>query len=132
MNYLVDTDIASYYLRGLHSLLAVFQKKGVSEIRLSVVTVAELKVLAYKNPRSKVNLRTIQELAATFGTLDCDEKTWDTYAKLKAAALKRGRKRGDLDFLQASIAKRRGLTVVTNNESHYKDLVRVENWVTSR
>jgi hypothetical protein len=36
MKYLIDTDIASYYLRGQHNLFDIFQEKVPSLIRLSV------------------------------------------------------------------------------------------------
>ena len=55
MKYLVDTDIASYFLRGKYNLLNIFIQKGISDIRISAVSVAELEVLVHKNPASKIN-----------------------------------------------------------------------------
>ncbi|MBU1209018.1 MAG: hypothetical protein KKH04_19195 [Proteobacteria bacterium] len=55
MKYLIDTDIASYYLRGKHNLVEIFKNKGPSDLRLSIITVAQMQVLAYKNPHSKIN-----------------------------------------------------------------------------
>lgn len=49
----------------------------------------------------------------------------------KARLLKAGRPTGDFDILQASIAVTRDLTLVTNNDDHYRAIgVRLENWVT--
>ena len=128
MKYLLDTDIASYYLRGKHSLDNVFDEKDPAEIVLSAVTVAEMKVLAYKNPQSKVNLFTINSLAQLTGVLNIDQETWTIFAQTKAETLQRGKPRGDLDILQAAVAKQHDLVVVTHNVRHYEGIVDYEDW----
>jgi len=129
MKYLIDTDIASYYLRGKFDLSNIFQKKGFQNIRLSRITVAELKVLAHRNPVSKINLSAICSLSQNLGILEIDIKTWETFSILKADTLNRGMVKGDFDILIASIAKRYGMIVITNNPTHYSDIIVVENWV---
>ncbi len=128
MKYLIDTDIASYYLRGKYSLDRIFAEKGPSELVLSVVTVGELRVLAYKNPQSKLNLSTINTFALRIGVLNLDEDTWDIFSRTKAAILQQGEARGDFDLLQAAIAKRHALTVVTHNTKHYDGIADFEDW----
>src|SRR3990172_2721120 len=132
MKYLVDTDIASYFLRGKYNLLNIFIQKGISDIRISAVSVAELEVLVHKNPASKINFSSIAILSQKLGILNVDNKTWKLFSKLKADTLKSGTQRGDFDLLIASIALQYSLIFVTNNVSHYKDLVAVENWIVMR
>ena len=129
MKYLINTDIASYYLRGRYNLIDVFEKKGVDNIRLSRTTVAELEVLAYKNPQTRINLPAIHSFSISIGILEVDRQTWRIFSTVKADILKRGLNRGDLDILNASLAKQYNLIIVTNNISHYQDLVAVENWI---
>lgn len=129
MKYLIDTDISSYFLRGKYNLLNIFIQKGISEIRIPVVSVAELEVLSHKNPASKINFSSIAVLSQKLGILNVDNKTWKLFSKLKADTLKSGARRGDFDLLIASIALQYSLILVTNNVSHYKDLVAVENWI---
>lgn len=129
MKYLIDTDILSYYLRGKYNLLGVFANKGFQNIRTSRVTIAELEVLAYKNPESKVNLSSIQLLSKAIGILEVDQSTWRIFSITKAEISKRGITRGDMDILIASTAKQYEIILVTNNISHYNDLVAVENWL---
>ncbi|OHC07838.1 MAG: hypothetical protein A2545_00445 [Planctomycetes bacterium RIFOXYD2_FULL_41_16] len=129
MKYLVDTDIASYFLRGKYNLLNIFIQKGISDIKISAVSVAELEVLVHKNPASKINFSSIAILSQKLGILNVDNKTWKLFSKLKADTLKSGTQRGDFDLLIASIALQYSLILVTNNVSHYKDLVAVENWI---
>jgi tRNA(fMet)-specific endonuclease VapC len=128
MKYLIDTDIASYYLRGKYNLDKIFKRKGLTELKLSVITVAQMEVLAYKNPQSKINLTTIGNLANWLGVLDPDRNTWGIFAKTTAEVEKSGRPKGDLDILQASIAKQHGLIVITHNTEHYKGVVECEDW----
>jgi tRNA(fMet)-specific endonuclease VapC len=128
MKYLIDTDIASYYLRGKHNLLEAFDKKGPSSLRLSIVTVAQMEVLAYKNPQSKVNLSNIGSLAQALGVLDVDRETWRIFSVTKAQAERIGKLKGDLDILQASVAKQHGLIIISHNTEHYKGIVACEDW----
>jgi len=129
MKYLVDTDIASYYLRGLHSLDRVFREKGHHNLTLSIVTVAQMRVLAHRNPLSKVNLTSVNDLVRRFGVLEINQETWETFSKIKAETMQRGETRGDLDILQASIAKRHNLIVVTHNVRHFEGIAVWEDWV---
>ena len=128
MKYLIDTDIASYYLRGKYNLDKIFKRKGLTDLKLSVITVAQMEVLAHKNPQSKINLTTINSLANWLGVLDLDRNTWGIFAKTTAEVEKSGRPKGDLDILQAAIAKQHGLIVITHNTEHYEDVVEFEDW----
>jgi tRNA(fMet)-specific endonuclease VapC len=129
MIYLLDTDISSYYLRGRYNLNVIFEQKGVDNLRLSIVTVAEMKVLAHKNPQSAINIHSINTFSQSLGILHVDQNTWEIYSMMKAEIQRRGRIRGDLDILNASIAKQHNLIMVTNNVSHYQDVIQVENWI---
>lgn len=130
MKYLLDTDVASYYLRGKYDLVTVFEKKGIHNIRISRVTVAELEVLAHRNPQSKINLSTVYTLSESLGILEVDKETWNIFAKVKADTLNRVKPKGDLDILIASMSLQYKMMIVTNNVSHYEDIAKVENWIT--
>src|SRR3989339_823835 len=101
MKYLIDTDIASYYLRGKYDLDKIFEEKQTVFSTLSIITVAELEVLAHKNPQSKINLLTINQLADLLGIISLDHETWHIFSATKAKALSIGKPKGDFDFLQA-------------------------------
>jgi len=131
MKYLIDTDVASYFLRGKFNLDEKFEQEKYENLALSIVTVAELKVLAYKNPNSVINLYSINSLSQFLTLLEPDEETWEIFSMVKSETLTKGRKRGDFDILNAAIAKRNKLVIVTNNISHYEDLVGVKNWITT-
>ncbi len=129
MKYLIDTDIASYYLRGKYNLSDIFGRKCFQNIRLSRITVAELEVLAYRNPQSKINLSSVQSFSQNLGILEVDKETWRIFSMTKAETLNRGMKKGDFDILIASIANQYKMILVTNNIPHFNGLSKVENWV---
>jgi tRNA(fMet)-specific endonuclease VapC len=129
MKYLIDTDIASYYLRGRYNLFDIFEEKGIQNIKLSRITVAELEVLAHRSLQSKINFSAIHSFSQKLGVLEVGKETWQIFSMMKAETLNRGRKKGDLDILIASIAKQYEMILITNNTSHYEDLIKVENWI---
>ncbi|MCK5506342.1 MAG: type II toxin-antitoxin system VapC family toxin [Thermodesulfovibrionia bacterium] len=131
MKYLIDTDISSYFLRGKFNLFNVFEEKGLQNISLSRISIAELEVLAHRTPQSKINLSTIVSFSENLGVTEVDNETWKLFSILKADLLNKGSKRGDFDILNASIARQHNMIVVTNNVSHYEDIVSVENWASS-
>jgi len=131
MKYLIDTDIASYYLRGKYNLNKVFEEKLIVNLTLSIITVAELEVLAHKNPQSKINLLTITQLADLLGIINLNHETWQIFSATKAKTLSIGKPKGDFDLLQASIAKQNNLILVTHNLDHYKDIIDCEDWTTT-
>jgi tRNA(fMet)-specific endonuclease VapC len=128
MRYLLDTDIASYYLRGKFNLLEIFKNKGIDNIRISRVSVAELEVLAFKNPSSVINFSSIKFFSIMLGIIEIDEKIWQTFSYLKSKTSISGKTKGDMDILIASTARQHNLVLVTRNTRHYKDLVQVEDW----
>jgi tRNA(fMet)-specific endonuclease VapC len=128
--YLLDTDICSYFLRGRYELQEKFEQVGRAALHVSRITIAELLVLAYKNPGGRINQERIEELARTLVFAELDDAAWTMFCLTKAHLQRSGRPVGDFDILQASIAMVRDLTLVTNNVGHYVAMdVRVENWV---
>ena len=131
MKYLLDTDISSYYLRGRFNLIETFEQKGLQNIRVSRITIAELEVLALRNPESKINLSSITSMSSALGIMEVDRGTWKQFSLLKADILNRGVARGDFDIMNAAIANQHGMIIVTNNVAHYEDIASVENWIES-
>ena len=137
MRYLLDTDIASDYLRGKYNLPDKFIEKGIDTIRLSSVTLAEMRVVAHRNPASKLNFQSIREMARKYGVISPDEDTWAAYSKIKAdfhdwierTKAKGVKEPGDLDILIVAIAKQYNLVVVTANRKHFENITdKFENW----
>ena len=87
-------------------------------------------MLAHKNPRSRVNQESIETLGRTLVLLELDEPAWSMFSVTKARLELAGHPIMNFDILLASVAMTRDLTLVTNNEAHYRPIgVRMENWV---
>ena len=136
MAYLLDTDIASYFLRGLHGLRARVREVGEDQIHLSDVTQAELLVLAWRATSSRVTHGSVAGLARACAVRPVGRAAWDLFPELKARLLSRGRPpgpQGNFDVLQACVALADGLTLVTHNLRHYTPIteitsLHVEDW----
>jgi len=131
MKYLLDTDIASYFLRGKHDLESKFRLAGRTNLRLSIITVAQMLVLAHKGGSGAINFQRITKLADELGVVDVDRTTWESYAEIQARAEKKGEVRGELDTLQAALARQHNMIVVTHNKRHFQGLVDLTDWVDS-
>lgn len=135
--YLLDTDHASYFLRGRHEFRERFRQVGYGALRLSRVTVAELRVLTHMRPSSRISAEAIAHLAGALGVLEPSPTTWDRFAEIKARVLATGGppgRGGDLDILQASVAIEHGVALLTHNRQHFEPLtrwsnLRIEDWV---
>jgi tRNA(fMet)-specific endonuclease VapC len=131
-NYLLDTDIASYLLRGGHTPLhQKYRSVAPESIFISVVTHAELlyglKPLPFSHPRRREVHRFIEFMQV----LPWDSLAAEAYADVRFSLVRSGRTIGELDMMIAGHALSRGYTLVSNNTRHYARLVppmKLENW----
>ncbi|MBK6620800.1 MAG: type II toxin-antitoxin system VapC family toxin [Saprospirales bacterium] len=129
MNYLLDTDICVFFLRGKHNLHNKIEKAGKENCFISEITLAELKfgVETSENPeKHRVMIKDFErefQILPIFSALDI-------YAAEKARLKKAGKLIDDFDLLIGSTSIANGLILVTNNEAHLGRLqnVRIENW----
>ena len=57
--YVLDTDTAIYWLNGEEKVREQVEKVGPSNLRITVITLAELKYGAYNSLKTEANLRNI-------------------------------------------------------------------------
>jgi tRNA(fMet)-specific endonuclease VapC len=131
MRYLLDTNICIYIIKRqppqvLRRLEALAQGSAV----MSVVTYAELRAgLEMQTANRAQDEGVLDLLTQRIPVLPFGEPDAKSYGLLRAAV--RDRRRDALDQLIAAHALSIGLTLVTNNESDFKDYsgLKVENWV---
>ncbi len=128
MKFLIDTDIASCYLRRQFSLFDKFQNAGFDNLCLSIVTLAEMRVMPYRKPSGKLNFQVIDDFAAQLGVLWPDARTWELFSEMKAKSIDLRNNAGDLDIIQAAFARQHNLIVVTRNLQHFIGLAPTEDW----
>lgn len=131
MQYMLDTNICIYLLKrrpaeGLARLEGMRQGDAV----MSVVTYAELRAGLESQTANRMHDEQILGLlVGRIPVLPFGEAAATHYGVLRAAV--RERNRNALDRLIAAHARSIAATVVTNNETDFKDYpgLMVENWV---
>lgn len=121
--YLLDTNIGIFYLKGQFNLNTKIERVGVENGFVSEITIAELKFGAEnseyieKNRTVMANFLSVFQVIPIFGSLD-------VYAKEKARLKKMAGLIDDFDLLIGATAIANELVMVTNNLKH---LARMEN-----
>ncbi len=134
MRYMLDTNICIYIIKRhppqvLHRLEALTQGSAV----MSVVTYAELRAgLEIQTANRAQDERALALLINRIPVLPFTETNAESFGVLRAAV--RHRRRDTMDQLIAAHAVSIGVTLVTNNETDFKDYpgLKVENWTLSR
>ena len=128
MKYLIDTDTASYFIRGQEPLRSKLLSKS-SEWGISAVTYFELAKYQFSTP----NLET-EEAIALF-LMDVLVVPFDSADALEAGRLgvvlkNAGTPIGEPDTLIAGHALSLGATLISNNTKHFSRVpeLQLENW----
>lgn len=130
MSFLLDTDVASAYLRGGRVVSSrVLQHTG--RLVLSTVSLGELKVWLYRIKTAERYRGALQELLDDCATLPVDDAVADRFGRLSAHLLDAGRPVPTPDLLIAATAMVHDLTLVTGNTRHFAGIpdLRIENWL---
>ncbi len=127
--YLLDTNICVYYIKGLHNLKSKFQEVGPENCFISEITLAELKFGVAKSQAKKKNQKALQNFLSGIQILPIFPAL-DTYAEEKARLQKSGKIIDDFDLLIGATAVSFDLTMVTNNMRHFNRItdIKLEDW----
>ncbi|MEH6305554.1 type II toxin-antitoxin system VapC family toxin [Olivibacter sp. CPCC 100613] len=130
MQYLLDTSICVFYLRGKLDLARIIREKGRENFFISEVTVAELRYGAENSSNPKKSHKAVDgfinglSIVPIFGAIN-------RYAKEKVRLRKLGTPHhDDFDLLIGVTAIEYGLILVTDNTKHFNKLedIQLENW----
>jgi tRNA(fMet)-specific endonuclease VapC len=127
--YMLDADTVSYALRGQGRVGETLLVHRPSDLFISSVTLAELEfgVEAKRSPKLR---RAVRAFVSDVQVAPFDESAAQRFGAVAASLARRGRPIGAFDTLVAAHALSLGLTVVTNNTKHFKQVtgLKVENW----
>lgn len=128
--YMLDTDTVSFALRGQGGVAARLLEHRPSQLCISSITLAELRVGA-ETRRSRRLHRLIGTFVASVEPLAFDPRAAQHFGTIAAALARRGAPIGTFDTLIAAHALSLGLIFVTNNTTHFARVVglRTENWI---
>lgn len=126
--YLLDTNIVSYYLKGIDSL----KDKVASNIDLlsiSIISYYEI-VSGLQSIDAKRRIAEFEKFCELIDIINLDKASISASCKIYAALKKSGRLIDDIDILIAGVALSNNLVMVTNNTEHFERIegLKIENW----
>lgn len=129
--YLIDTNIAIFYMKGKFDLETKFDKVTVDNCFISEMTLAELKFGVEKSEKPEKNRKALENFLSGVQILPIFHSL-DLYAKEKARLQKAGTPVDDFDLLIGVTSVTHKLTMVTNNINHFKRIsgIKLEDWTT--
>ncbi|MCM2285543.1 MAG: type II toxin-antitoxin system VapC family toxin [Desulfobacula sp.] len=131
IQYMLDTDICSYIIR--EKPLKVFERfeaLDMDQLCISVVTYAELIYGVEHSSSKKMNRSIVEDFVNHLQVIEWDISAAEQYGKIRAFLQAKGDIIGAMDMMIAAHAVSRKMTLVTNNEKHFKRVpkLNVENW----
>lgn len=128
--YLLDTNIASYVIKGnIPHVRDQLLKVPVSEVGISVVTEAELRFGVARLPHAPKLAMAVDEFLLRIEVLPWTSATANRYGHLRAALERHGDPMGNMDLMIAAQALASEATLVTNDRvfRRVKGL-KIEDW----
>ena len=132
MQYLLDTSICVFFLRGMHDLDKVIKEKGLDNCYISEITVFELKFGAGNSDNPKRSHKAVDKFIRGLSIIPiygCVKK----YAQQKVRLRKNGTPMHDeFDLLIGVTAIENQLTLITDNTKDFMKFegLTLENWIT--
>ena len=128
--YLLDTNICAFILRGKYNVASHLLDAGIDNCHISIITYLELYYGAINIKNVQKNIRQVEELARQMDVISIDEVIHQ-YAVEKVKLRKVGTPIDDFDLLIGATALTYGFTVVTENIKHLGKIenIEIENWV---
>ncbi len=127
---MLDTDSASFVLRGQGRVGARILEHRPSELCVSSISVAELRYGAHRRGSARL-FDAIDAFIANIAVLPFDEACAAHFGRIAAELAVRGAPIGRFDVLIAAHAIAVSATLVTNNVKHFARVhdLQVENWL---
>lgn len=131
MNYLLDTDICIYWLRGNAKIREHLIVVGPQSVAVSTITLAELRYGASCSARAEDNHNAIDDFVSGLTILELTTEVARHFGSTKALLRAQGNLIEDFDLLLAATAIEYDLILVTNNTAHFDRVPRLKlvNWL---
>lgn len=131
--FLIDTDIASYFIRGRHPEVdRRFQGADASRLFISVITEAELLYGLRRLPPDHRLHKVVHRFLRTIRILPWGSAAAGVHAEVRDRMVRDGTPIGEMDLMIAAHAISLDAVLVTNNERHFGRLaptLMIETWL---
>lgn len=130
-DYILDTNTCIYWLKGKEDIRMKVKQVGVDNLKITIITLAELRYGAYNSQKVRENLKNIDNFLRKIRVLPLDEEATNRFGKIKVELRRSGQMIEDFDIMIASITLSHHGILVTNNLEHFKRIVGLshENWL---
>jgi tRNA(fMet)-specific endonuclease VapC len=127
--YLLDTNIASYVIKGVPAVQHRIERLPMAQIAISAVTEGELLYGVARRPEATRLHAIVNEFLLRVSIQPWDSNVARHYGALRASLEGQGRPIGNLDMMIGAHALALGAVLVTNDQafSRIKGL-KIENW----
>jgi predicted nucleic acid-binding protein len=133
MRYLLDTNIVSYFVKGISASLVQRMRAGVDaqDIAISAATRAELRYGVELMDKFDKRRRRIELVLKEFPTLPWSSDAADEFGRIRAYLKRNGRPVGEFDTQIAAHALAEKLILVTHNTRHFENIpqLKLEDWM---
>ena len=132
MNYLLDTNICIYLMKGGYPKIeARLMMCRSDEVVLSSIVASELMYGAENSQNREKNLSQLKSFLGGFYVLPYGSESFEPYGQIRAYLRRKGQPIGAADMFIAAQAVAHNLVLVTNNEKEFNRVpnLRVENWL---
>jgi len=132
IQYMLDTDICSYIIREKPiKVFNRFEALDMERLCISVVTYAELIYGVENSSSKKINRTIVNDFVNHLNIIEWDRSAAEHYGKIRASLQASGNIIGAMDMMIAAHAVSQQMTLVTNNEKHFKRVpaLNIENWI---
>ncbi len=126
--YLLDTNIISYYLKGIESLKDKISS-NIDLLSISIISYYEI-VSGLQSIDVTKMITEFEKFCELIDTINLDKASILASCKIYASLKKSGKLIDDIDILIAGIALSNNLVMVTDNIEHFGRIegLEVENW----
>lgn len=130
MNYVLDSDILIYFLKGHNTVVKHIASQEPDRIYTTIINQAELLFGAFNSIHKNRNLELIDNFMNKIESLPFCTEAARVFAEQKASLKKNGSLIADMDLMIASICLTQKMVLVTNNEKHFHRIkkLKMENW----
>lgn len=126
--YLLDTNIVSYYLKGIDNLKDKVSS-NIDLLCISIISYYEI-VSGLQSIDAKKRIAEFENFCELIDIINLDKASISASCKIYSSLKKSGRLIDDIDILIAGIALSNYLVMVTDNTEHFERIegLRIENW----
>lgn len=128
--YLLDTDICVFFLKGQNDIKNKIEEVGISNCFISEVTIAELTYGAYKSRDFEKHIKEVAQIEELFVVLPIYNAI-PVFAKEKVRLQQTGTLIPDFDLLIGTTSLVNECYMVSNNHKHLSRIagIHLVNWV---